>query len=125
MCIVSAVGERWNPPQEWKPSPQPVRFPATPNQLPERIERLIPVTSPKDATLEDIQNFIKAIELAREYDIENDEPECADAAKLSFIEVLNKKLAKMLLKAAQETDIFTVGKIVEALEALEVIETYI
>ncbi len=88
MCVVSMVmdhyWEKWNKPQPYPPTYIPNNFPFNPdaNKFP----------APYFPTKEEVEEFRKLLERAREYDKRNNEPDCELEEKRERI----KKLAEEL-----------------------------
>lgn len=84
MCVVSMImdhyWDRWR--DRYVPAPQPWEMPRVPPPLP----------APSVPTKEEIEEFRKLLERAKEYDKKNNEPECENEKKRQLLLDLAKQL---------------------------------
>lgn len=124
MCVVSFVSDQFNPGGiPWtQPKPQEVY----PDVWPQ-IEPLIPETpsEPEDLDLKEILAFIKAIGIAREYDVANGEEDCPDPLKMKFIDQLITNLFKAIKEAADAGNTEDIEEMTNLIETLKTIKGYI
>lgn len=78
MCVVSMIAEHYN--DKWRISPKPFEWGETPKPL------------PKFPTKEELDDFWRLYERAKEYDRKNHEPDCETKEKMDNLVKLAKEL---------------------------------
>jgi hypothetical protein len=95
MCVVSMVidhyREKWEPliPAWLQPPPAPNFTPTSP--LPQPVAPVVPPAEPR-ITDEEIREFRRLLERAREYDRKNNEPDCELAEKKAALQKIAEQL---------------------------------